>query len=201
MRRIHRGLAFVLPLCALAAACSTPRIVGDGDRAPVPAGSPRPITVGVDLVPLHIPAFIFGSPTLRPKLQAGSLALVVAAGKHPRLRVLALPSPSGTVAVDFLETSPPGHHWGEELFPAERSVFRAFARDPSLGRFLVVLTDVETDGTPDPIPLTAYRWERRDVERYAACGIPNRAIDACTSAFYERADTRIVNATKFLRGA
>ncbi len=201
MRRIHRALAFALPLCALLAACSTPRIVGDDEPARAPARSPRPITVGVDLVPLHIPAFIYGSPTIRPRIQAGSVALVGAAGKHPRLRVLALPSPTGTVAIDFLETSPPGHMWGEELFPAERLVFRAFARDQRLGRFLVVLTDVEVHGTPDPIPLTAYRWSRRDVELYAACGIPDRAIDACTTTFYGRADTRIVNAGKYLRGA
>jgi hypothetical protein len=210
MRRIRIGLVFVL---ILAAGCSTPHLVGsegaDGSLAAddpskqvsVPGVHPDPSGPGVDLLPIHVPVFIFGQPTLHPKVQAGSSSLVKHLGKHARLKVVALPSPEGTVAVDFSEVSPPGHRWGEVMFPAERNLFRAFALDPSLGDYLVMLTDVQVLKSPDPIPLTAYRWSRGDVALYASCGIPDAEIDDCTTAFYMAADTRIVDVGSFFRGA
>jgi hypothetical protein len=190
----------------LGVACTTPKLVGssDGGRpafripdpgvtaSPPPGVHPNPPGPGVDLIPIHIPEFVFGSPTPHPVVQSGSASLMQLLGTRARLEVVALPSAPGTAAVDFTELSPPGHRWGEVMFPAERAVFRAFAADASLGSYLVVLTDVAVLRRPDPIPVTAYRWRRIDVEAYAGCGIPNAKIDGCTVAFYQTADSRIV---------
>jgi hypothetical protein len=167
----------------------------------VPGSHVDPLGPGVDLLPIHVPRFIFGQPTDDPQVQPGTSSLVGSLGRRHRLDVVALPSPSGTVAVDFKELSPPGSVWGEVMFPAERALFRAFAKDPSLGDYLVVLTDVEVLRASDPIPLTAYRWARQDVVTYAGCGIPDSAIDACTLRFYQLADTRIVDVGAIMRGA
>jgi hypothetical protein len=160
--------------------------------------------VGVDLVPIHVNAFIYGVPTMHPVIHSGTSTLAHVVAARDRLTVVGLPSAKGTAAIGFLETSPQGHLWGEALFPAERSVFRAFAANPSSGDFLVVLTDVEVLDGPDPVPLTAYRWAREDVEAFASCGIkprrPNHGVDACTAAFYARADTRIVQGGGTIRG-
>jgi hypothetical protein len=167
----------------------------------LPGRGTEPVGTGVDLVPLHIPTFVFGDPTLTPVVQQETKSLVALLGSRDRLEIMGLPSAGGTPAVDFLEHSPAGHRWGEVMFPVERALFRAFARDRSLGDHLVVLTDVDVHGTPDPIPLTAYRWDRSAVESYAACGIPDSKIDACTTTFYAKADTRIINGAAFVRGA
>jgi hypothetical protein len=214
-----------LGVAGASAACTTPQLqTGDDDVAAVvprpgdqqasgqaPAnGAPSgqlpgrgtdPAGTGVDLVPLHIPTFIFGEPTSTPVIQVETKEMVARLGTRRRLEITGLPSAEGTPAVDFLEHSPPGHRWGEVMFPAERALFRAFARDRRLGEYLVVLTDVDVNGTPDPIPLTAYRWDRRAVESYDACGIPDSEIDACTTTFYAKADTRIINGAAFVRGA
>jgi hypothetical protein len=199
-------------LCVAAAACTGSALSSTGQgvdiaepgqngRLRVPSASPSdPAQVGVDLVPLHIPAFIFGGPTSTPRIQPGSSTLVGSIASRKRLQVQALPSGLGTAAVHFLEISPPGHRWGEVMFPAERQVFREFASDPTLGSYLVMLTDVEVLRSPDPIPLTAYRWARADVETYARCGVPDRAIDACTSDFFATAQMSIINAAGAARG-
>jgi hypothetical protein len=198
-------IVVLLMVAGAAAACTTPKIVDPdvGAGGPGNQALPAPVDargVGVDLVPLRIPVFIFGSPTTAPKVQAGSEVLVGVAGTHDRLEVRALPSGRGTAAVDFLETSTPTDHWGEVMFPAERTIFRTFARNRSLGSYLVMLTDVDVIQGPDPIPLTAYRWARADVEAYAGCGIPDMVIDACTQLFFMHADTRIVSTANLYRG-
>ncbi len=210
MGRIRIAVVFVF---VSAAACSAPGFSTSNDQGVeivepgsigepngLPASPADPSTIGVDLVPLHIAAFIFGVPTAEPQIQPGSAALAGSLGSRKRLQVHALPSGPGTAAVHFVEVSPPGYHWGEVMFPAERTVFREFAGDASLGSYIVVLTDVQVVGSPDPVPLTAYRWTRADVEAYASCGIPNRAIDACTSDFYATAEMSIINTAGALRG-
>ena len=206
--RVRMGL---VPVLLFAAACSAPHIAGSSgpvfqvrdpsEQIRVHGRHVDPLGPGIDLAPIHVPRFIFGQPTDHPRIQPGTSSLVGSLGRRDRLDVVALPSPSGTVAVDFNEVSPPGSTWGEVLFPAERSLFRAFAKDPSLGEYLVILTDVEVLKGADPVPLTAYRWSRKDVVAYAGCGIPDSAIDACTASFYELADTRIVDLAAMLRGA
>lgn len=159
--------------------------IGGSDRERIaPAGAPGEGRIGVDLVPVHIPQWIFGSATASPLVQPSSQRLAGALAPAPRLHITPLPSGEGTTAIDFIEDSPPGHSWGELMIPTERVMFRAFAADPSLGWSLVVVTDVKVLRRPDPIMPTAYRWTREQVEEYARCGIPSVGIDACTAAFY-----------------
>ena len=141
---------------------------------------------GVDLFQVSIPTWVFGRAIPSPTSQRGSEALADVAPVSPRLRVSALPSGAATAAVYVLEESPRGHRWGELMIPAERTMFRAFAADPSLGEWLVVVDDVHVLWGVDPIPTTAYRWNRNDVEAYAQCGIPPKAIDRCTHEFYAK---------------
>jgi hypothetical protein len=151
---------------------------------------------GVSLVPLSIPQFIFGPPVVAPQVQPASGSLVSLAAANKRLHVQPLPSPIGTAAIDFVEDSTPALRWGELMWPAQRKMFAAFAADPTLGDFLVIVDDVNILGGPDPVPLTAYRWARENVETYAQCGIPRTAIDACTVAFYATPQV-IVISTRF----
>jgi hypothetical protein len=147
-------------------------------------------------VPLSIPQFIFGPPVVTPQVQDASGSLVSLATPNKRLHVLPLPSPTGTAAVDFIEDSTPALSWGELMWPAQRKMFAAFAANPNLGDFLVIVDDVNVLGGPDPVPLTAYRWARASVEAYALCGIPRMAIDACTVAFFATPQV-IVISTRF----
>jgi hypothetical protein len=151
---------------------------------------------GVSLVPLSIPQFIFGPPVVTPQVQDASGSLVDLAAPNKRLHVLPLPSPTGTAAIDFIEDSTPALRWGELMWPAQRKMFAAFAADPTLGEFLVIVDDVNVLGGPDPVPLTAYRWARESVEAYALCGIPKTGIDACTVAFYAAPQVLVIS-TRF----
>jgi hypothetical protein len=112
---------------------------------------------------------------------------------HPRLKLTLLPSTEGTVAIAFDETSKFDQRWGGVMIPEQRKLFARFASSPALGDWLIVLDDVIVSDGPDPVPLTAYRWERSAVEAYAACGIPRLfVIDECTDAFYIASDTAYV---------
>jgi hypothetical protein len=195
-------VAAVVVLAPVIAACSTPQIsaVGNQSAAATPSASATARSVGVDLFPLNIPVFIFGAATSKPVVQPESTALVRDAGSHDRLKVRALPSGAGTAAVDLLETAPPGHQWGEVMLPVERTLFKAFANEPSLGDYLVMLTDVDVLRGPDPIPTTAYRWSRADVEVYARCGIPDQGFNTCTDTFFLKGHSQIVSSIGMLRG-
>jgi hypothetical protein len=205
-RRIFR---LALALVAMAAvACGKPTLVGSQGPTGRPTAVPTvPDQVGqlgiagpsdasdgpgVDLVPIHIPAFIFGYAFQDPAVQPGSRVLAGGVPVNDRLVVKALPSAGGTVAVDLLELSPPGHRWGERMIPAEREMFRSFASDRTLGDVLVIVDDVKVLRRPDPVQMTAYRWDRSAVESYAACGIPDQLIEACTDAFYMAAEMVVV---------
>jgi hypothetical protein len=75
------------------------------------------------------------------------------------------------------------------MIPEERKLFLQFARDPSLGDWLIMITDVDVIDAPDPVPLVAYRWTRDGVEAYAECGIPQSTlIEDCTAAFFRSAN-------------
>ena len=122
-------------------------------------------------------------------VQAASVALARPFRNATDLQVSALHSPTGEAAVEVLETDHGSQRWGRLMIPAERRIISSFAQDTGLGQWLVIVDDVKIHGGPDPVPLTGYRWARKDVEAYAACGIPARAIDDCTSAFYLVAST------------
>ena len=211
-----RILRLALALVATAAvACGKPTLVGSQGAAGPQITTPTPDQrgqlgthdlagtadrPGIDLVPIHVPAFIFGHAYMDPAIQPGSRVLAGAVRTTDRLTVTALPSASGTVAVDLLELSPPGHRWGERMIPAERDMFRSFASDRTLGDVLVIVDDVKVLQGPDPLPMTAYRWDRSAVEAYAACGIPDRLIETCTDTFYMAAEMVIVGSGGTGRG-
>jgi hypothetical protein len=120
-------------------------------------------------------------------VQTSSLSLAKPFRHVTDLHVAPLHSPTGEAAVEVLETDHGTQRWGRLMIPAERRIIASFARNQALGQWLVIVDDVLIQGGPDPVPLTGYRWARKDVEAYAACGIPARAIDGCTSAFYVEA--------------
>ena len=90
--------------------------------------------------------------------------------------------------MDFVEDSTPDLRWGELLWPAQRKVFSAFAADPSLGEWLVIVDDVNVEGGSDA------------VEDYARCGIPPDGIDDCTSEFYTTSEVLFVMRPSQSRG-
>jgi hypothetical protein len=140
-----------------------------------------------------VPVFLFERATPPADIQPGSVELATLIDRQKDLHVVALKSTRETAAVILVEVST-HQKWGRLMIPAERQIIRAFAEDPKLGKWLILLTDVDVRGEPDPIPLTAYRWTRDDVEQYDQCGIPSAAIDDCTQAFYEVARTVLVAA-------
>lgn len=155
---------------------------------------PDPLPSGISLIPIRVPLFVFGPDNPAEPVQAGSLVLANLVPKDRRLHVVALPSPDHTAALNLVEDSTPRLKWGELLTPAQRTIFRAFAGDASLGQWLVIVDDVNVVGGPDPVPLTAYLWPRSVVVSYLQCGIPDTGIDSCTDAFYQQARMVLVGA-------
>ena len=207
-----RRLSVCFILVLVASACGSSAL----DHHPAPASSKQPaidgtlsagavaslagltseshLPSGVSLFPIKIPTFVFGPEVATQPVQSASVELANLVPNLPRLHVVALPSPAHTAALNLVEDSTPRLKWGELLTPAQRTVFRAFASDPSLGNWLVIVDDVNVKGGIDPIPLTAYLWPRSALTTYLQCGIPNTGIDACTDAFYTKAFMVLVSA-------
>lgn len=76
---------------------------------------------------------------------------------------------------------------GELLRRAQNPIFRAFAEDPTLGDWLILVMDVVVRAPPDPIAPTAYRWTRQQVEDYLRCGLPEEGFNDCSRAFFDKA--------------
>jgi hypothetical protein len=148
---------------------------------------------GVSLVPVTSrPIFVFGHAVPVPVAQPASRRLAGLVPSSRRLDVTALPSPRDTAAVGLREHTRFDQHWGALSIPAQRQIIAAFAADPTMGSWLVLVTDVDIRGGPDPIPLTAYRWDRQAVEAYAACGIPPVEVDDCTFRFFVAGEAVLV---------
>ena len=214
-----RLLTLSIALTFIAAACSSsPRIevrgpsptteserpsarVGDDEGAGIALPATEEELSAVSLFPLKIPQFIFGQPIREPRVQSGSQRLISVVERSRRLHIAALPSADDTAAVNLLEDARKGQKWGEVMTPAQRRIFATFARDATLGEWLVIVDDVNVIGAPDPVPMTAYRWHREDVEGYASCGIPPSGIDQCTAAFYHQPEMLYVLAKAHTVGA
>jgi hypothetical protein len=188
-----RAVRWGLPMLLFGVACTSSQVLvrgpseqqKDADAVEGRVGTPGSLAPdGVDLVPLSVASFVFGVSVEEPEIQPPSAQLARIPGKSPRLHVKALPSGARTAAVGLVEDSPKGHRWGELITPALRRIFSSFAGDSTLGDFLVIVDDVKVLGGGDGVPMTAYRWARRDVEAYARCGIPPTGIDRCTQTFY-----------------
>jgi hypothetical protein len=155
--------------------------------------APPPEIAGDVLAPgPPYPFYLFERATPPADIQAASLDLVKVIRPQRNLRVFALKSTQETAAVILVEVSI-HDRWGRLMIPAERQIIQAFADNPTLGKWLILLDDVDIRGEPDPVPLTAYRWTRDDVQKYNECGIPAVDLDACTDAFYRLAKVVILS--------
>jgi predicted small secreted protein len=197
-REIRRAPVLALSLVVLAllsTACFSGSGIGRSVQA-IPSASEAVqanVILGDVLAPgPPYPFYLFEQATPPTDIQEASLSLVKQVPRQKNLHVVALKSTQDTAAVIVLEVSNHGR-WGELMIPAERRIIRAFAADRSLGKWLILLSDVDIRGEPDPIPLTAYRWTRDDVQTYERCGIPQSEIDSCTQAFFLVAKTVIVS--------
>lgn len=179
----------VVATLVVAAACggAAPVVRGPAPSSP-PSARVNPGAGSLDLAGLLAPDLgpTLDQSILKGPIQPGSKTLVGLIPAAHGLTVAALHSGMRTAAVGLRERDHGNERWGRLMIPAERKIIAGFAADRSLGDWLIILDDVEVRGAPDPIPLTAYRWARADVEAYARCGIPASAIDSCTSEFYLR---------------
>jgi hypothetical protein len=185
------GLGLVV-LSMLSTSCFGDRVTMNSVQS-VEQFAPPPEVAGdvLEPGPAH-PFYLFERATPPVDIRAASLNLVKVVPPHKHLHVFALKSTEGTAAVSVVEVSTHGR-WGRLMIPAERQIIRAFANDPTLGKWLILLDDVDIRGEPDPVPLTAYRWTRDEVEQYKECGIPAVDLDACTDAYYRVARVVIVS--------
>jgi hypothetical protein len=164
----------------------------DASPSASPAAAP---TGGQAVVAIPTVQTLFGPPLSDAEIQPGTLKLKRQIAPHRRLKVTALPSSLRTVALGLRETARGKQRWGEVMIPEERKVFLRFAQDPSLGDWLIMITDVDVRDGPDAVPIVAYRWARDDVETYAACGIPQSiTIDRCTDTFFQAPDYLFLHA-------
>ena len=191
---MSRKATLVVPwvLALLMIGCTGPREFPGSDVV-VLAPSPEP-TGGRVMIGIPTEQTLFGPPLDHAAVQPETLKVKRLILHHPRLKVTALPSSLRTVALAMEERSTRRQRWGNVLIPQERRVFLMFARDKSLGDWLIMITHVDVIPGPNPIPVVAYRWARADVEAYAKCGIPqSMLIDGCTQTFYDRPEMLFVH--------
>jgi hypothetical protein len=187
MRRTMAMVVLVLGLVSAAVSCGEHRIRVNPPRRAHYAAIPEPDRFGLhesDPLTLSNDPSTFDRVNLIGPVQSASVTLSAVVSHESGLFIGALHSPNGNAAVQLREEDAPGQRWGRLMIPAERRIIAAFAANPSLGQWLIIVDDVRVHGGVDPIPRTGYRWARSDVEAYARCGIPPRAIDPCTATFY-----------------
>jgi hypothetical protein len=190
------GLGLVV-VALLSSSCFSNRVTGRSVEA-VPHAAPPIEILGDVLAPgPPYPFYLFERATPPADIQKSSLSLVKVIAPQKNLHVFALKSTQDTAAVIVVEVSIHSR-WGRLMIPAERRIIQAFADDPSMGKWLILLDDVDIRGEPDPVPLTAYRWTRDQVQEYNECGIPAVELEACTDAFYRLA--RVVIVSSRIRG-
>jgi hypothetical protein len=190
------GLGLVV-LAVLSTSCFGSRVTGKSVPNVGQIGS-APEVAGDVLAPgPPYPFYLFERATPPADIQASSLNLIKVVSPRKNLHLFALKSTENTAAVIVVEVSIHSR-WGKLMIPAERQIIQAFASDPSMGKWLILLDDVDIRGEPDPVPLTAYRWTRDEVEQYKECGIPAVTLDACTATFYQEA--RVVIVSSRIRG-
>jgi hypothetical protein len=190
-RNLRSTLALTVAFGALAVACSGPSF-----RSVDAVPSPKVNKVLADVISPGLDRnYVFGRERPPVGFQPGSTSLVDVLKGGGGLHVAALLSTTGSAAVLLIEDDPAAK-WGAHLLPAERTVFERFAQDASLGKWLIMITDVIVPGPKDPIPLTAYQWSRAEVEQYVACGIPEPGKqNDCSSKFFRIADVVILKKT------
>jgi hypothetical protein len=192
MRRACRLLS-VLGIALLAAAACTSR---PALRTVAPP-TPEPVSGdALSPVPREQP-WIFSSGQPRPQdlkrfaIRPASERLLRVVPRLEGLHEAPLKTTERTAGLFLLEvqsTELPG----ALLQRAQGPIFRAFADDRSFGDWLILVTDVLVRAPPDPIPPTAYRWTRAQVEEFARCGIPMEGSNDCSRTFFERAQVVVL---------
>jgi hypothetical protein len=196
LRNLKSTIALAVAVGALGVACGG----GPVDRATPPVSSPSINQVLADVISPGLDhSFVFGKAQPPVEIQPGSKVLLRSVVAGNGLHVFALLSTAGSTAIFLLEDDPKVP-WGTHLRPAQRTIFEQFAANPSMGDWLIMLDDVIVHETQDPIPLTAYRWPRADVEEYVACGIPKTGQNDCSRKFYLQAVTVILKKSGQSRG-
>jgi hypothetical protein len=177
------------------AACSGPSLRSVEGYTPPPE-SPG---ISVDVIsPTLQHQYVFERGTPAVDFQPGSKSLVEMLRSTPGLHVAALRSTPDSAAIFMIEDDQ-AVPWGTILLPAEKSVFEKFAADPTMGDWLMVIDDVIVGGPKDPVPVTAYRWARSDVEKYVQCGIPKPGTqNDCSKVFYLIARTVILQKSNYV---
>jgi hypothetical protein len=108
-----------------------------------------------------------------------------------------IPSTKDAAAVILVEDSP-GTPWNTLVSRAQQEIFSAFAEDDSMGAWLILVSDVVIRDQKDPIAPTGYRWRRRDVQAYVACGIPETGVNECKTAFFRKAESVVLAAEGYV---
>jgi hypothetical protein len=194
-RNLRTIVALTVALGGLAVACGGPSL-RPVDSIPPPSESPG-ISVDV-LAPTLAHDYVFERGTPPVDFQQGSRTLVDMLPKPPGLHVAALESTRDSAAIFMIEDDPKVA-WGALLLPAEKTVFEEFAANRKLGDWLMLIDDVIVPGPKDPVPVTAYRWARADVEHYVACGIPKPGTqNDCSNIFFRIARTVILQKSNYV---
>ena len=198
---VRRLARLILPIGLLGVACTQvpafrPSPAATPTIAPQLAIADEQTAPGGEVfVAIPHPQYLFGPHFAQAEVTAATRRARDLLGTHPRLAVETLPSTPATVALSLRESVSGDQRWGEIMIPAERRLFAQFASDSSLGQWLILITDVDVSDGPDPVPLTAYRWDRGAVEAFAACGIPPSGFDECTDGFFVAATTQMLIAS------
>lgn len=187
-----KKIVVIVALAAIVAGVRLGTGLSDPDQPRATVALAVDVPGGDAITPANQRSRIFEQVKPPVQIRESSLKLVGLVEKSDRLHAAALRSTEGTAALSLVEESS-NRPWGELTTPAQRAVFKAFAREEALGEWLIVLVDINVYGLFDPVPLTAYRWARPEVEAYEACGIPATGIpadglDACTHDFYRSGD-------------
>jgi len=154
-------------------------------------GRPPPL-VGAPVLHSALP----DSPHLAPAegpwaLLASSIRLAQVYASD-RLTIVPIASPPGGSAVRIEERIPQRSPvFGREMQRASRVMAAAFADDPTYGAYLAMVFDpqIEDGEGLDHLPPLAFVWNRPEVERYAACGIPAVGLyNDCSAQFTHAAE-------------
>jgi hypothetical protein len=181
-------IALVAAAAAAVSACVSP---SSSATVTPPSESPTGRTGGDAVVTLQSDPsgkrYLFRGDSPPVAVREASDRLAAAVPQIVGLRVGLLPSTSDAAALTLVEDSPQTKVWGTLLDQGKKAVFDLFAKHSNLGDWLILVTDVVVHRLQDPVPPTAYRWTRQEVQDYVACGIPDAGVNDCTRAFYREA--------------
>lgn len=198
MRSVKSIAVLVAGLTAMLAACSSDAPKLRPVEAHTPVGGVRSGGDAVAPAPGVRGGRSYLFRTDRPPvgIQPASVKLADLVASIGGLRTAGLQSTEDAAAVILVEDSP-GTPWNALISEAQGKIFPTFAKDRSLGEWLILVQDVVVPGK-DPVPATAYRWPRRLVGTYVSCGIPVSGTNDCKATFFNAADAVVLHAQGYV---